>query len=176
MGHRELFTLQRVHVILAVGIIGKGNDALPPADLFTDIIDNCLCLGAAETAVDKIILHINDDQKLVLHDTTSIMIRVRRTPASFCGGLWTDASSRNSTICACGGHIPCCGNDPPPWIRAYCAVSCIPPLSVWRRERDSNPRRLSASLVFKTSALNRSAISPEGIRKRPVIRGRHSKS
>ena len=31
----------------------------------------------------------------------------------------------------------------------------------WRRERDSNPRCLSASLVFKTSALNHSAISPE---------------
>ena len=30
----------------------------------------------------------------------------------------------------------------------------------WRRERDSNPRCLSASLVFKTSAFNRSAISP----------------
>ena len=30
----------------------------------------------------------------------------------------------------------------------------------WRRERDSNPRCLSASLVFKTSAINHSAISP----------------
>ena len=30
----------------------------------------------------------------------------------------------------------------------------------WRRERDSNPRCLSTSLVFKTSAFNRSAISP----------------
>ena len=33
-------------------------------------------------------------------------------------------------------------------------------LRFWRRERDSNPRCLSASLVFKTSAFNRSAISP----------------
>ena len=33
-------------------------------------------------------------------------------------------------------------------------------LWTWRRERDSNPRCLSASLVFKTSAINRSAISP----------------
>ena len=33
-------------------------------------------------------------------------------------------------------------------------------LKNWRRERDSNPRCLSASLVFKTSAFNRSAISP----------------
>ena len=31
----------------------------------------------------------------------------------------------------------------------------------WRRERDSNPRCLAASLVFKTSALNHSAISPQ---------------
>ena len=31
---------------------------------------------------------------------------------------------------------------------------------VWRRERDSNPRCLATSLVFKTSALNHSAISP----------------
>ena len=30
----------------------------------------------------------------------------------------------------------------------------------WRRERDSNPRYLTVSLVFKTSALNHSAISP----------------
>ncbi len=30
----------------------------------------------------------------------------------------------------------------------------------WRRERDSNPRCLATSLVFKTSAFNRSAISP----------------
>ena len=30
----------------------------------------------------------------------------------------------------------------------------------WRRERDSNPRCLSTSLVFKTSAFNHSAISP----------------
>ena len=34
------------------------------------------------------------------------------------------------------------------------------PVQFWRRERDSNPRCLSTSLVFKTSALNRSAISP----------------
>ena len=33
-------------------------------------------------------------------------------------------------------------------------------MECWRRERDSNPRCLSASLVFKTSAINRSAISP----------------
>ena len=32
--------------------------------------------------------------------------------------------------------------------------------SEWRRERDSNPRCLAASLVFKTSAINHSAISP----------------
>ena len=31
----------------------------------------------------------------------------------------------------------------------------------WRRERDSNPRCLSTSLVFKTSALNRSAIAAQ---------------
>ena len=31
----------------------------------------------------------------------------------------------------------------------------------WRRERDSNPRCLAASLVFKTSAFNHSAISPQ---------------
>ena len=31
----------------------------------------------------------------------------------------------------------------------------------WRRERDSNPRCLATSLVFKTSALNHSAISPD---------------
>ena len=31
---------------------------------------------------------------------------------------------------------------------------------IWRRERDSNPRCLATSLVFKTSALNHSAISP----------------
>ena len=30
-----------------------------------------------------------------------------------------------------------------------------------RSERDSNPRYLSVSLVFKTSAFNRSAIAPE---------------
>ena len=30
----------------------------------------------------------------------------------------------------------------------------------WRREWDSNPRRVAASLVFKTSSLNHSDISP----------------
>ena len=35
---------------------------------------------------------------------------------------------------------------------------------VWRRERDSNPRCLSTSPVFKTGALNRSAISPRRLR------------
>ena len=33
-------------------------------------------------------------------------------------------------------------------------------ICIWRRERDSNPRCLSTSLVFKTSAINHSAISP----------------
>src|SRR5699024_10600064 len=33
-------------------------------------------------------------------------------------------------------------------------------LKKWRRERDSNPRYIAVSLVFKTSAINRSAISP----------------
>ena len=33
-------------------------------------------------------------------------------------------------------------------------------IPVWRRERDSNPRRLAASLVFKTSSINHSDISP----------------
>ena len=40
----------------------------------------------------------------------------------------------------------------------------------WRRERDSNPRCLSTSLVFKTSALNRSAISPFGPSRRQAPR------
>ena len=35
-------------------------------------------------------------------------------------------------------------------------------ISFWRRVRDSNPRFLSESLVFKTSSLNRSDNSPEG--------------
>ena len=30
----------------------------------------------------------------------------------------------------------------------------------WRREWDSNPRHIAVSLVFKTSSLNRSDISP----------------
>ena len=32
---------------------------------------------------------------------------------------------------------------------------------IWRREWDSNPRRVAASLVFKTSSLNHSDISPK---------------
>ena len=31
---------------------------------------------------------------------------------------------------------------------------------IWRREWDSNPRPVAGSLVFKTSSLNRSDISP----------------
>ncbi len=31
---------------------------------------------------------------------------------------------------------------------------------LWRREWDSNPRPVAGSLVFKTSSLNRSDISP----------------
>ena len=37
-------------------------------------------------------------------------------------------------------------------------------LKNWRRERDSNPRCLAASLVFKTSSLNHSDISPRSQR------------
>ena len=41
----------------------------------------------------------------------------------------------------------------------------IPPtgdgISFWRREWDSNPRYVAVSLVFKTSSLNRSDISPK---------------
>ena len=33
-------------------------------------------------------------------------------------------------------------------------------LLIWRRERDSNPRCLATSLVFKTSSINHSDISP----------------
>ena len=33
-------------------------------------------------------------------------------------------------------------------------------IDFWRRERDSNPRCLAASLVFKTSSINHSDISP----------------
>ena len=33
-------------------------------------------------------------------------------------------------------------------------------VDVWRREWDSNPRPVAGSLVFKTSSLNRSDISP----------------
>ena len=34
------------------------------------------------------------------------------------------------------------------------------PQEKWRRERDSNPRPLAESLVFKTSSINHSDISP----------------
>ena len=34
----------------------------------------------------------------------------------------------------------------------------------WRREWDSNPRHIAVSLVFKTSSLNRSDISPDFIK------------
>ena len=37
-------------------------------------------------------------------------------------------------------------------------------LKNWRRERDSNPRCLAASLVFKTSSINHSDISPRSQR------------
>ena len=37
-------------------------------------------------------------------------------------------------------------------------------LKNWRRERDSNPRYLAVSLVFKTSSLNHSDISPRSQR------------
>ena len=49
------------------------------------------------------------------------------------------------------------------WVLLHGGRFVFPSLSgwiKWRRERDSNPRCLSASLVFKTSAFNRSAISP----------------
>ena len=37
----------------------------------------------------------------------------------------------------------------------------MPKSSVWRRERDSNPRCLAASPVFKTGSINHSDISPD---------------
>ena len=42
----------------------------------------------------------------------------------------------------------------------YFSMCLHAPEKKWRRERDSNPRCLSASLVFKTSAINHSAIPP----------------
>ena len=36
-------------------------------------------------------------------------------------------------------------------------------LLIWRRERDSNPRCLATSLVFKTSSINHSDISPQAV-------------
>ena len=39
----------------------------------------------------------------------------------------------------------------------------------WRRERDSNPRYLTVSLVFKTSAINHSAISPVCLNQRYLL-------
>ena len=39
----------------------------------------------------------------------------------------------------------------------------------WRRERDSNPRYIAVSLVFKTSAINRSAISPRELEPAKII-------
>ena len=44
------------------------------------------------------------------------------------------------------------------WVLLHVKLICS--WENWRRERDSNPRYLSVSLVFKTSAINRSAISP----------------
>ena len=46
----------------------------------------------------------------------------------------------------------------------------------WRRERDSNPRYLSVSLVFKTSAINRSAISPHRNQRKWLYHASQSKS
>ena len=46
----------------------------------------------------------------------------------------------------------------PSAILGYFSISIY---SCWRRERDSNPRCLSTSPVFKTGALNLSAISPQ---------------
>ena len=46
----------------------------------------------------------------------------------------------------------------PSAILGYFSISMC---SCWRRERDSNPRCLSTSPVFKTGALNLSAISPQ---------------
>ena len=43
-------------------------------------------------------------------------------------------------------------------------------LRCWRRVRDSNPRILSESLVFKTSSLNRSDNSPGLFKKSPSIK------
>gem|GEM_PF-1849381 len=51
------------------------------------------------------------------------------------------------------------------WVQIHPNQKEIPPtrdgISFWRREWDSNPRYVAVSLVFKTSSLNRSDISPK---------------
>ena len=52
---------------------------------------------------------------------------------------------------------------PAAWIKKEVTFGRQKLLLFWRRVRDSNPRFLSESLVFKTSSLNRSDNSPCGV-------------
>ena len=70
------------------------------------------------------------------------------------GGIWTLAPLfRRPTPLAGAPLRP---------LEYYSRAKCNTLIQKWRREWDSNPRPIAGSLVFKTSSLNRSDISPCG--------------
>ena len=62
---RQIVTLLGFEIIAFVGIEGVEYRPLMMADALGNIINNGLRFFGAERAIDEIILHINDDEKIV---------------------------------------------------------------------------------------------------------------
>ena len=80
----------------------------------------------------------------------------RKVPHPFGRGTFLTRRSRDlNPGCGYPHYSLSRGAPSATWVLLHVKQVCS-----WRRERDSNPRCLATSLVFKTSAFNRSAISP----------------
>ena len=64
VGDREKFSLLGVQVVVLMGVPGGQHPAGKALDPVSDLGHNGLCLFGAKSTVDKIILHINDNQKI----------------------------------------------------------------------------------------------------------------
>ena len=76
VGNGQIAALLRGGVVAAVGVFGENDRAVEAAGALGDCLDDALCLGRAQGAVDEVILHVNDDEVGVGHGEGSFCVGI----------------------------------------------------------------------------------------------------
>ena len=148
MGNGELRALLRLEVVLVVRVLGKDHGSLEFFSALRDRPHNRLGFGRSQRAGYKVVLHIDDDEKIVCHGISwsnsppwGVWTRLLYSPAAAgCGPVALGWSSGSNAF-GIGGNVKSFGQ----MVHAHCRA---------RRKADNTLHHIAHQLaaIFRRCA------------------------